>query len=133
MGISREAAVAWIVSDTKLVSFTSRHLGNGPTQHDTFVRARCNRAVLPVGSRELTSTSLSYHHHHFPVTRRGKSTKKRRRYKSIGSQCAGHAYEVHRDWPDPIHVAMVTFLRPSVRQCRDLCLCWFNYPFHMDI
>lgn len=57
VGISREAAVAWIVSDSKLVSFTSRHLGTGPTQHDTFVRARCNRAVS-AGYRP-TSTSVS--------------------------------------------------------------------------
>lgn len=48
--ISREAAVAWIVSDSKLVSFTSRHLGTGPTQHDTFVRARWNRVVPAVRS-----------------------------------------------------------------------------------
>lgn len=45
-----------------------------------------------------------------------------------GVQCTDHAYEVHRDWPDPIHVAMVTFLRPSVRQHRELQLCRLIIP-----
>lgn len=80
VGISREAAVAWIVSDSKLVSFTSRHLGTGPTQHDTFVRARCNRVVPPALATYLylvlpfTSTpsaclppSLSLFHFHSRV------------------------------------------------------------------
>ncbi|EZA51767.1 hypothetical protein X777_09524 [Ooceraea biroi] len=76
VGISREAAVAWIVSDSKLVSFTSRHLGTGPTQHDTFVRARCDR-VVPPAALDLP-LPLSRYLHHLQVSRRGMGEKTRR-------------------------------------------------------
>ncbi|KOC61288.1 hypothetical protein WH47_06112, partial [Habropoda laboriosa] len=145
VGISREAAVAWIVSDSKLVSFTSRHLGTGPTQHDTFVRARCNRVVPPalatylylVPSRSIAlpppSSPLPSSFLPAPcsVSRRRGSWRKRDGYTVLRSQCRGHAYKPDRDWPDPIHVAMVTFLRPSVHQCPCSRLCPFNYPFHV--
>ncbi|TGZ51061.1 Uncharacterized protein DBV15_00679 [Temnothorax longispinosus] len=113
VGISREAAVAWIVSDSKLVSFTSRHLGTGPTQHDTFTYLYLSVSLL------LPPSNL----------RVGEWARKRdgdRRHRGV--QCTDHAYEVHRDWPDPIHVAMVTFLRPSVRQHRELQLCRLIIP-----
>lgn len=48
-----------------------------------------------------------------------------------GGQCTGHAHQPYRDWPDPIHVAMATFLRPSVHQCPCPRSCPFNYPFHV--
>lgn len=48
-----------------------------------------------------------------------------------GGQCTGHAHQPYRDWPDPIHVAMATFLRPSVHQYPCSRSCPFNYPFHV--
>ncbi|EGI57290.1 hypothetical protein G5I_14760 [Acromyrmex echinatior] len=126
VGISREAAVAWIVSDSKLVSFTSRHLGTGPTQHDTFVRplqpgCLAGALDLPLPLCLATSTTVRSY-------RRGTSKKRDGDRWHRGVQCTDHAYQVHRDWPDPIHVAMVTFLRPSVRQHRELRLCRLIIP-----
>jgi len=126
VGISREAAVAWIVSDSKLVSFTSRHLGTGPTQHDTFVRplqpgCLAGALDLPLPLCLATSTTVRSY-------RRGRSKKRDGDRWHRGVQCTDHAYQVHRDWPDPIHVAMVTFLRPSVRQHRELRLCRLIIP-----
>lgn len=148
MGISREAAVAWIVSDSKLVSFTSRHLGTGPTQHDTFVRARCNRVVPPALARPTSTSSslslpLSLSPARSPVPPSlpsppatlpppgGEAGERETGARHSGGQCTGHAHQPYRDWPDPIHVAMATFLRPSVHQCPCSRSCPFNYPFHV--
>lgn len=99
---TRGAAVASIVSDSKLVSLTSRHLGAGPTQHDTFV-CPLHRELTPSPPNLPTYLSL-------PLARLGSRPMR------------GHASLPCNDWPDPIHVAIATFLRPSPYIRRPACV-----------
>lgn len=77
-------AVASIVSDSKLVSLTSRHLGTGPTPHDTFVRHSPAWATVVVTgwlyrSRHAWSLFREYDRERANACEKDRGVKKRRK------------------------------------------------------